>query len=354
MPDSTDISASLKARVDSAIADGTPLAIVAGGTKQFLGRMIQAENFDVSGHRGVVSYEASELVLTARAGTTLDTVEATLAEKGQMLPFEPPRFGDGATLGGTIACGLSGPRRPYAGAARDFVLGVTVINGKGEILRFGGEVMKNVAGYDVSRLMTGSLGTLGVVLDVSLKVLPIPAEDLTLNFDVDPTEAIQRMNEWAARPLPISAASHDGERLRVRLSGTAGGVETAAERIGGERQNGEDFWRDLREHRLGFFEGDEPLWRLSVPSTSPPLAFPGRTLMDWGGALRWLKSDADSDSIRSVVSSVGGHATLFKGGDRTGQVFHPLPAKLLDIHRRLKSAFDPDRIFNPGKMYEEV
>ncbi len=354
MTESTDISAELKSRVDSAIADRTPVAIVAGGTKQFMGRTIQAEDFDVSGHRGVVSYEASELVLTARAGTTLDTVEATLAEKGQMLPFEPPHFGDGATLGGTIACGLSGPRRPYAGAARDFVLGVTLVNGKGEILRFGGEVMKNVAGYDVSRLVTGSLGTLGVLLDVSLKVLPIPAEDLTLAFDMDFAEAIQQMNGWATRPIPISGACHDGERLRVRLSGTAGGVKTAAERIGGERQDGDNFWRDLREQRLGFFNSPDPLWRLSVPSTAPPLALPGQALVDWGGALRWLKSDADGDSIRSVVSNAGGHATLFKGGDRTGQVFHPLPAKLLDIHRRLKSAFDPDRIFNPGKMYEEV
>ncbi len=354
MTDPADISAELKTRVDAAIADRTPLAIVAGGTKQFMGRLIQAEDFDVSGHRGVISYEASELVLTARAGTTLDTVEATLAEKGQMLPFEPPHFGDAATLGGTVACGLSGPRRPYAGAARDFVLGVTIINGKGEILRFGGEVMKNVAGYDVSRLMTGSLGTLGVLLDVSLKVLPIPAEDRSLAFDMNAADAIQRMNEWAARPLPISAACHDGQRLRLRLSGTTNGVKTAAERLGGEGQNGGDFWRELREHRHAFFDGDEPLWRLSVPSTTPPLALPGRTLVDWGGALRWIKSDADGDSIRSVVSAAGGHATLFKGGDHSGQVFNPLPAKLLDIHRRLKNAFDPERVFNPGKMYEEV
>ncbi|HSS64891.1 MAG TPA: glycolate oxidase subunit GlcE [Gammaproteobacteria bacterium] len=354
MPESADISSALKQRVDSAIADRTPLAIVAGGTKQFMGRLIQAEDFDVSGHRGVVSYEASELVLTARAGTPLKTVESTLAEKGQMLAFEPPHFGDGATLGGTVSCGLSGPRRPYAGGTRDFVLGVTLINGRGEILRFGGEVMKNVAGYDVSRLVTGSLGTLGAILDISLKVLPIPAEDLTLAFEMDLAEAIQQMNQWAARPLPLSAACHDGERLRVRLSGTAGGVKTAAGRIGGERQDGEDFWRNLREQRLEFFSGEGPLWRLSVPPAAPPLALPGQTLVDWGGALRWLKGDADSDSIRSVVSNAGGHATLFKGGDRTGQVFHPLPPKLLDIHRRLKNAFDPDRIFNPGRMYEGV
>lgn len=352
MTDDADISADIKARVESAAADGTPLAIAAGGTKQFMGRMIQAEDLDVSAHRGVISYEPTELVLTARAGTPLDTVESTLAERGQMLAFEPPHFGDGATLGGTVACGLSGPRRPYAGAIRDFVLGVTLVNGKGEILRFGGEVMKNVAGYDVSRLVTGSFGTLGIVLDVSLKVLPIPIEDLTLVFEMDLAEAIVQMNRWAARPLPISAACHDGDRLRIRLSGTSGGVKTAAERIGGERQNGDGFWRDLREHKLEFFSDDTPLWRLSVPPAAPSLALPGRTLVEWGGALRWLKSDADSASIRSVASAAGGHATLFRGGDRTGQVFHPLPAKLHDIHRRLKSAFDPERIFNPGRMYE--
>ncbi len=354
MTNSNDISADLRSRVESAITDRTPLAIVGGGSKQFMGRMIQAEDFDVSAHRGVVGYEASELVVTARAGTTLDTLEATLGEKGQMLPFEPPHFGDRATLGGTIACGLSGPRRPYAGAARDFVLGVTLINGKGQILKFGGEVMKNVAGYDVSRLVTGSMGTLGVLLEVSLKVLPIPAATLTLAFDMELAEAIQQMNRWAARPLPISGACYDGDRLRVRLSGTVGGVKTAAERIGGEPQDGDAFWRELREQRLEFFKGDLPLWRLSVPPTAPPLALPGKTLVDWGGALRWLKTDADSDSIRAVVTAAGGHAALFKGGDRRGQVFHPLPAKLLDIHRRLKIAFDPERILNPGKLYEGI
>jgi glycolate oxidase FAD binding subunit len=354
MTESADISAEIKARVDSAAAEGAPLAIVAGGSKQFMGRKVQAEDFDVSANCGVISYEPTELVLTARAGTPLSTLENTLAEKGQMLAFEPPHFGDGATLGGTVACGLSGPRRPYAGAVRDFVLGVTLINGKGEILRFGGEVMKNVAGYDVSRLVTGSLGTLGIVLDVSLKVLPIPAEDLTLAFDMDVAQAIQQMNRWAARPLPISAACHDGDRLRIRLSGSAAGVKTAAERIGGERQHGEGFWRDLREHALPFFHGDDPLWRLSVPPAAPSLALPGRTLVDWGGALRWLRCDADGDTIRSVASVAGGHATLFRGGDRTGQIFHPLPAKLHEIHLRLKNAFDPERIFNPGRMYEGI
>ena len=214
--------------------------------------------------------------------------------------------------------------------------------------------MKNVAGYDVSRLVTGSMGTLGVLLEISLKVLPIPEQSLTLGFDMELAEAIEQMNHWAARPLPISGACHDGKRLRVRLSGTAGGVESGAKRIGGEREDGKTFWHDLREQRLEFFNGDDPLWRLSVPPTAPPLALPGDTLVDWGGALRWLKSDADSDNIRAVVSSAGGHASLFKGGDRRGEVFHPLPAKLLEIHRKLKSAFDPERIFNPGKMYEGV
>jgi glycolate oxidase FAD binding subunit len=354
LSDSNDISETLKARVEAAIADRTPLAIVGGGSKRFMGRSVQAENFDVGAHQGIVSHEPSELVVTVRAGTPLEILETALAEQGQMLPFEPPRFGESATLGGTIACGLSGPRRPYAGAARDFVLGVKLLNGRGEILRFGGQVMKNVAGYDISRLMTGAMGTLGALLEVSLKVLPTPAATQTLSFEMAPAAAIQRMNEWAGRPLPLSGACHDGERLYLRLSGTPGGVSTAATRVGGEAVDGGDFWRDLREQQLAFFGGESPLWRLSVPAAAPPLALPGETLIDWGGALRWLRSDADPDSIRAVASAAGGHAVLFRGGDRTAEVFHPLPAKLLDIHRRLKTAFDPDGVFNPGRMYAAI
>ena len=353
-PDSNDITDDLKARVESALAGRKVLSIVAGNSKHFIGREIQAEDFDVSGHRGIISYDPPELVVTVRCGTPLRALEKALADNGQMLPFEPPHFGDTATIGGTIACGLSGPRRPYAGAARDYVLGTRVINGRGEILGFGGQVMKNVAGYDVSRLMTGAMGTLGILLDVSMKVLPAPTATSTLVFDMDLATAISRVNEWSGKPVPLSGACHDGERLYLRLSGTPGGVSTAVSRLGGEALQKNTFWEKLREHTLPFFSGDAPLWRVSVPADTPPLALPGETIADWGGAQRWLRSEADADSIRSVASAAGGHAVLFRGGNRRGLVHHPLTPALMKLHQRLKTAFDPESIFNPGKMYEGI
>lgn len=350
---SHDESERLQQAVRAAIAAKRPLAIRGGGSKAFLGRAPVGEPLDVAGHNGVVNYQPKELVLTARGGTTLEEIESALADQGQMLPFEPPRFGLGATLGGTIACGLSGPARPYLGAARDLVLGARVLTGRGEILRFGGEVMKNVAGYDVSRLMTGAYGTLGVLLDVSLKVLPVPAATRTLSQERDPAQAIELMNRWAGRPLPITATCYDGERLYVRLAGAEQGVAQAAADIGGEPLAGaESFWRDkIREQGHGFFAGDAPLWRLSVPQAAPPLALPGKQLVEWGGAQRWLRSDAPAESIREVVARVGGHTRLFRGGDRSGEVFHPLPPALMTLHRRLKQAFDPAGVLNPGRLY---
>ena len=350
-----NLTGSLCERVGAAAGDATPLAVTGGGTKDFLGRMTQAEPLDVSGHRGIVTYEPTELVLSARCGTPLAEVNATLSERGQTLAFEPPAFGDAATIGGTIATGLSGPARPYAGAARDFVLGTRVINGKGEALRFGGEVMKNVAGYDVSRLMTGAYGTLGVLLEVSLKVLPRPAVVRTLAFDVTAAEAIERCNAWAAKPLPITGACHDAERLHVRLAGTTGGVAAATRALGGETIDGDPFWTALREQTLPFFtRAGAPLWRVSVP---PGAAMPhvgGDTLIDWGGALRWLRTGASAAEVRAAAAQAGGHAALFRGGDRTGAVFHPLAPAVRKLHERVKAAFDPTGIFNPGRMYEGI
>ncbi len=348
-----DLSGELRERVLAAAGDGTPLTIVGGSSKAFLGRLTQGEALALDGHDGIVSYEPTELVVTARAGTSLAELESTLAGQGQMLPFEPPHLGAGATIGGTVAAGLSGPRRPYAGAARDFVLGTRVLNGKGEDLGFGGQVMKNVAGYDVSRLMVGAMGTLGVLLEVSLKVLPAPGETRTLAFETGPGEAIEQMNRWAGEPLPLSAACHDGTRLLVRLAGTPNGVATAAGQLGGETL-AEDPWPSIREQTHPFFAGEEPLWRVSVPPGAPMLDLPGTQLLDWGGALRWVRGPLDAARVRAAASTAGGHATVFRGGERTGDVYHPLDPVLARLHGRVKDAFDPDRILNRGRMYAEL
>lgn len=353
---SHDLSRELQERVAEAAASGTSLNIVGGDSKAFIGRAAQGAPLEVAGHRGVVSYEPRELVLTARTGTPLREIEDLLAAQGQMLPFEPPHFGATATLGGTIACGLSGPRRPYAGSARDHVLGVRLLNGRAEVLRFGGEVMKNVAGYDLSRLQAGAFGTLGLMLDVSLKVVPRPAEETTLVQERGAADSLAYLAELARKPLPLSAACHDGARLYLRLSGAATAVAQSRALLGGEGlAEGENFWRDkIKEQRHGFFDGDLPLWRLSLPPAAPWIELPGKVLLDWGGAQRWLRSEAPAESIRQLAVSVGGHAALFKGGDRKGQVFQPLPPAMAALHRRLKHAFDPQGLFNPGRMYPDL
>jgi len=355
MPIDRDLSGELAQRVQDAAGRGAALAVIGGGSKAFYGREPEGEPLEVSAHRGVVDYQRSELVLTARGGTSLAELEALLAEGGQMLGFEPPHFGPGATLGGAVAAGLSGPRRPYAGAARDLVLGVKLLNGKGEILTFGGQVMKNVAGYDISRLMAGAMGTLGILLEVSLKLLPAPARETTVVFDLALGEALERLATWGARPLPVSAACHDGGRLFLRLSGTEGSVASALAHLGGEEDPAHTaLWPSLRDHTHPFFAGPEPLWRLSVPPATPPLALPGAWLVDWGGAQRWLRTDADAAAVRAAAQEAGGHATLFRRGDRRGEVFHPLPPPMMDLHRRLKRAFDPEHVLNPGRMYAEL
>ena len=352
---STDTTETLQARIREAAATRSPLCIRGGGSKDFLGREPRGARLDVACHRGIVNYQPAELVLTVRAGTPLSEVEQLLAEHGQMLPFEPPGFGDSATIGGVVACGLSGPRRPFCGALRDFVLGVRCINGRGEVLRFGGEVVKNVAGFDAARLMAGALGTLGVLLEISFKILPRPASDLTLCFEMDAADAIQQLSRWMSSSLPLSAASHHDGRLRLRLSGTPEAVTAAHRSLGGEiLAGGDDYWRRLREHQLEFFGPAEPLWRLSLPAATPPLPVVGDWLLDWGGAQRWLRTALPPAIVRATAARAGGHATLFRHGDREGSVFHPLPPALLEVHRQLKLAFDPHRILNPGRLYPEL
>ncbi|TAM44108.1 MAG: glycolate oxidase subunit GlcE [Gammaproteobacteria bacterium] len=347
-----DIGTELQETVRTATARGTALHIRGGGTKDFYGRQINGQALDVGKHRGILAHEPTELVITARAGTPLAEIETALAEKNQMLAFEPPAFGPSATLGGTIACGFSGPRRPWSGSARDFVLGAKILNGHGEILRFGGQVMKNVAGFDVSRLMVGALGTLGVLLDISLKVLPRPEAEQTLAFALPPDRAIAAMNEWSRQPLPLSAAAHVGDTLYIRISGAGSALRAARARLGGEPvEKGDELWRELNEQQRQFFEGRQPLWRLSVPPATPHMALPGKWLIDWGGAQRWLKTDAPATDIQRAAETAGGHATLFRGGDRNAEVFHPLPQPLAALHRRLKQSFDPAGILNPGRLY---
>ena len=345
----SDQSKDLAAAVRAATA-ASPLRIVGSGTKNFYGRAPRGEPLSLAGHRGIVSYEPTELVLTARAGTPLSEIEAALAANNQTLAFEPPHFGEPATLGGTIACGFSGPARPYNGAARDFVLGATIVNGKGEILSFGGQVMKNVAGYDLSRLMVGALGTLGVLLELSLKVLPKPDAERTLVFKASVDQALEQITKWSGQPIPLSAACHIEDTLYIRLAGYEQTIRAAKSKLGGDvYQDGAEFWRALREHRLDFFGDDLPLWRLSVPPATAPVDLPGKWLIDWGGAQRWLKTSAPGADVWNAAQRAGGHAALFRGGDRAGEVFQPLAAPLLQLHRNLKRSFDPNGVLNPGR-----
>ncbi len=347
-------------RIHAAQSRKAPLAIHGGRSKAFYGGEIRGEALDMRPYSGIIDYEPKELVLTVRAGTPLAESGATMAREDQMLPFEPPYFSTGddatATIGGTVATGLSGPRRPYAGAVRDFVLGARIINGRGEDLRFGGRVIKNVAGYDVSRLMTGAMGTLGVLLDLSFKVLPRPTEEVTLRFEMDEAAALQRFNEWAGKPLPISATAWFEDVATLRLSGASAGVRAAREKLGGEcvpASQADGFWRELRDHRASFFGGPGPLWRLSVPSTRPPLQLDLPLWMEWGGALRWVRSAdnrEEATTLRAKAAAAGGHATLFRHGDKSVGVFHPLQPVLATVHRKLKAAFDPENILNPGRM----
>ena len=349
-----DLSDALIASVQAALAAGEPLAIRGAGTKDFYGEAATGRPLAVAGHRGVVSYEPSELVLTARAGTPLAEIEDLLAAHGQMLACEPPHFGPGATIGGAVACGLSGPRRPYAGALRDFVLGVRLVNGRGELGRFGGEVMKNVAGYDVSRLVTGALGTLGLILDVSLKVLPAPEREATRAFELAPGRALERFNELAGRPVPLAGAAWQDGLARVRLAGSEAGVAAALEALGGDEPPAAEaaaWWSDLREQRLPFFARAGTLWRLAVRPAAPPLDLPGDALLDWGGGQRWLRTEAGAEPVRAAAAAAGGHATAFRDPPAGVPVFHPLPAALLALHRRVKAALDPTGLFNPGRLY---
>ncbi|GLU33064.1 glycolate oxidase subunit GlcE [Trinickia caryophylli] len=350
--DGADASEALIHAVREAIAKKTPLAIRGGDTKGFLGRPASGAPLDTRAHRGIVSYDPTELVVTARAGTPLAELETALDDAGQMLACEPLVFGPQATVGGMAAAGLSGARRPWAGSVRDFVLGCRVITGHGKHLRFGGEVMKNVAGFDVSRLLAGSFGCLGVITEVSLKVLPKPRAALDLTLEVPAADAIARVAEWRRTGLPLAGACHFDGKLQVRLEGGHGSVEAAQARIGGAVCDG-SFWPALRRLKLPFFAGPAPLWRLSLPAAAPLAALPGPVLLDWAGMQRWLKSDAPAHEVRRLARELGGYATCFTP-DVTSEPFEPLSAPLERLHRQLKAQLDPHGIFNPGRLYASL
>lgn len=359
---SDDRTEELQAAVRAAYEARTPLRVVGGDTKAFLGRPVDASPLSITEHRGIISHEPTELVLTVRAGTPVAEVERALAERGQMLAFEPPIHGADTTIGGVVACGLSGPRRPFVGAVRDFILGVQIINGRSDTLRFGGEVMKNVAGYDASRLMSGAYGTLGVLLDVSFKVLPRPEIEITLKATQTGEEALNTFATLMTKPHPLSGGAWSNGTTYLRLSGSRAGTQTAAESIGQSGAwtidgNGDALWTSVRHQRHAFFSRDDQasLWRLSLPPDCPlgDLFAPDDVLIDWAGAIRWVKTDAPADDLFAYAKSVGGHATRYVGPDSSAP-FQPLAAPIFALHQKMKEAFDPHRILNPGRMYDEL
>ena len=347
-------------QVRMAAADRMPLDIRGGGTKSFYGGEPVGEPLELRSLTGISSFEPSELVVTVRAGTPLAELEAALAEKGQCLPFEPPRFAAGGTVGGMVASGLAGPARAAVGGLRDYVLGATLINGRAEVLTFGGQVMKNVAGYDVSRVLAGSMGIFGVICEVSLKVLPVAPATVTLRLEMNAPTAIRRLNEWGGQPLPLNASAWWDGMLVLRLSGAAAAVKAAQDLIGGELiapAAAVPFWQGLRDHSDEFFagaaravDGGAGLWRLSVPATAPALKLSGEQLLEWGGAQRWMCTSAPAQTLREAAASVGGHAVLFRSREKSVGTWAPLKPPLDRIHRELKAAFDPQRIFNPGRL----
>lgn len=343
-----DLTEALAARVREAQAERTPLRIEGGGTRGFHGRPVAGEPLAMAGHRGIVDYDPSELVITARAGTPLAEIEAALAAEGQMLCFEPPSFGAGGTLGGAVATGLSGPRRPFAGALRDYVLGARILDGRGEALRFGGTVFKNVAGFDAFRLMAGAQGCLGVILDVSLRVTPRPRAEAALAFDMAGEAARTWVTGLMRRPLPLSGAFHDGQRLHLRLSGGEAAVSVTSRELGGEAETPET-WSAIRDATHPALAGKPVLWRISLPQTAAPPELAGDP-WDWGGALRWRQAEEVDPAIWELAARWDGHATIWRGA--TDQVFQPLPSPLLRLHQRIKAAIDPAGLFNPGRMYE--
>lgn len=356
-----------KEQIQSAISAQKKLNIRGGGSKHWYGDCATGDSLNTKTYSGILDYQPEELVITVRAGTALKDVESALAEKNQYFPFDPPHFGDGATIGGMIATGLAGPGRGQYGGLRDYVLGVKIMDGQAEVLSFGGNVMKNVAGYDVSRLMPGSLGTLALLLDVSIKVLPCPAKAATLKFEIPADQAIIQMNTWASQPLPLSASAWIGDSkngsLWIRLAGAVAAVDAAISKMQAQLSaqliqalEANLFWESIREQTHPFFmDSTVPLWRFAVNPLSKPFATEHATIIEWLGGQRWIKADISATKVQELASDHQGHATLFRHNNTTNSVFtpitaNPLTAPLAIVQQRVRQTFDPHGIFQTGRM----
>lgn len=350
---SLDLSNEFQQKIEDCFDNNRCINICGHNSKQFYGRKIDAthERLSTIKHQGIISYQPTELVITVRSGTSISEVEAILNENKQIFAFEPPQFNQQGTIGGMLASGLSGPARPFAGSVRDAVLGVNCINGKGEKLTYGGQVMKNVAGYDISRLITSSMGTLGLILDASIKVMPKPEHEISLVIEQDAQQALATWMKLGSQALAINASCQCDGRLYIRLSGNRAAIKHAQSIIGGEElQSASRFWQQLRDHELAFFQNPRPLWRLSLAPATIPLKLSGDMLIDWAGAQRWLKTDESADVIRQLCESHGGHATLYHPSNNKIEAFHPLTPGVAGLHKQLKQAFDPAGILNPLRM----
>ncbi len=345
-----NIEKDLQAKILQAVSTASPLQIIGAGSKSFYGQTIDAPVLEVAEHSGIIDYDPAELVITLRAGCKLAQVQALLAEQHQMLGFEPPLYNEHCTIGGMVATGLSGPRRAYAGGIRDFILGVKLLNGRGEIVNFGGRVIKNVAGFDVSRLMVGAMGTLGVILEVSLRVIPCFETEVTLGFDHNKEhDHIDWINQLGSKPWPLSASLWHGGRSLIRLSGSHQGVTSAVRQLCGDSEG--DLWAQLKQQKHAFFSKDQALYRISVAPTCAAFLSKREQLIEWGGAQRWLRGDINLDELRQLVAAQKGSVCAFRRASKATQAFHPLNDAMLTLHRSLKSSFDPAGILNPGRMY---
>jgi len=354
--DSRDNTDTLQQTLQEALENLAPFNIQGGGSKDFLGKGTAANTVSTLEHTGIVSYEPTELVVSVRAGTPLDDLIDELAANGQRLPFEPPQHA-GATIGGVLACGLSGPARPFTGSARDYVLGVRLLNGKAQHLRFGGDVMKNVAGYDVSRLQIGAYGSLGLLLDASMKVLPLPQYEVTLVASKSQQNDYSTISGLAQRPLPVTAAAVLGDTQYIRLSGTELAVKAAAQQLEGDIDDtANHFWAKLRDQQLDFFSTDstdKTLWRISVAEYADALPLEGEWLYDWAGAQRWLCTNEPPERVFNAAANAGGHAIRY-GADNAATRFQPLAGTALMLQQRLRDSFDAERLFNPGHFHPEL